>query len=238
MRALALVMLLTACHGSGDDDYRIIPGGDDTIIVPRPDAPPEPDAPGDGGATIDGRVCVLRDARDLTSCEPSGVGGLEVRLGDQSATTGDDGTFTITTPTGTDLVWHVTGSNLVTSVMPFTATSTIPALTQVSYTDLLDDNGAILNANESSVFARVVQAGAPLAGAVVTSDPSSTYGVLYDGATATTWGGAATGPEGVAWLVGLSGTTTLTITPPAGTDVVTTAPVEADAITFLTVAVP
>ena len=227
MRALALVMLLMACRGSGDDDYRIIPGGDDTRIVPRPDAPLAPDAPDDGGATIDGRVCVLRDARDLSSCEPSGVGGLEVTLGDQSATTGDDGSFSITMPMETELVWHVTGTDLVTSVMPFTTTPTIPALKAIEYDDLLLGNvGTLLSADEGSMFVRVIQAAAPLADATVESAPDSTYGVRYDGGDSTVWGGAATGPFGVAWIAGArAGDNTVTVTPPVGGDVMTTAPV-------------
>jgi hypothetical protein len=238
MRALALLMLLTACQGSGDDDYRIIPGGDDTIIVPLPDASPEPDAPGDGGAMIEGRVCVLRDARDLSSCEPSGVSGLEVTLGDQSATTGADGTFLIATPTGTDLVWHVTGTNLVTSVMPFTPTPTIPAISVTGYGTLMLDNGVVLDTEQGSIFARVVSADAPLAGATVSSDPSPAFGPFYDGTDEAAWDQDATGDFGVAWLPGVTGAATVTVTPPEGATVEATAPVEAGAITFVTVAVP
>ena len=72
MRALALVVVVSACHpGAGDDSYQIIPGGDDTIITPQVDAP-RPDSPsGDGGGTLAGRVCLLPDPRDLTACAAS-----------------------------------------------------------------------------------------------------------------------------------------------------------------------
>lgn len=240
MRVAALLVMLAACRGGGgDDDYMIIPSGDDTIVGPQPDAALPDATVGDGGGALAGRVCLLLDPRDQSSCSAIGAGGLVVTIGTQTALTAADGSFTMPSPQGTNLVWHVTGSSIVTSVMPLSSTNVIPAIDLALYDDMLFTNGVLLTADQGSIFARIVQQGAPLPGALVGASPPPAVLTRYDGASALLWDEDATGPFGVAWITAApTGTSTLTVVPPAGNQLTTTAPVEPLAITFVTIALP
>lgn len=239
MRVAALVVMLAACRGSDTDDYVIIPGGDDTPIGPQPDAARPDGGGGDGGGTLDGRVCLLLDPRDQGSCSAFGAGGLVVTIGSQAALTAADGSFTMPAPQGTNLVWHVTGDTIVTSVMPLSSTNIIPAIDLELYNDMLFTNGVLLDADQGSIFARIVQQGAAVPGALVSASPPPAVLTRYDGSSLLLWDEDATGPFGVAWITGAPvGTSTLTVVSPVGNAVTTTAPVEPLSITFVTVALP
>ena len=197
-----------------------------------------PDAPNDGGG-IAGRVCLVSDPRNLVGCATTGADGLTVTLGTSMATTAADGTFSIAAPLGSSLTWHVSGTNLATSVMPYTAIAQIPALTLTTYQDLLSNTGAVLSVGQGSVLARVVHAGAPLTAADATSNPAAAYPTAYDGASPSSWTSIGTGAFGTAFLAGINaGATTVSVTPSGGTAIDDTASVESGAITFLTFDVP
>lgn len=206
----AACVLVAACSSS--NNYPVLGGGGGGMSGGR-DAGGRIDAatdgatdavPGDGGA-IAGRVCLLTDLRDLTSCASTGASGLKVTLGTASATTADDGSFTLTKPAGTGLVWQVTGDTIVTSSMAFGAKATIPAATTTDYANLQGGNGVVAAAGQGAIMARITQAGSPLAGATASANPASQqYPVYY--ATDTQWTTTATGARGTAWLPGLAST--------------------------------
>lgn len=237
MRALALLVVLAGCQNNGSgDDYPIIPGGDDTTIGPGVDARLIEDGSTDGGPTIEGRVCLLTDPRNLTSCAEMGAGGLAVVIGTQSALTLDNGAFTIETPEGSNLVWRVTGSGVVPSVMALSSTHIIPVFDVALYEDLLISNGILLDASQGSIFARILQGGAPLPGAEASASPPPQYATLYDSNAPLVWNGGTTGAFGVAWIPGAgAGATTVTVTPPVGDAVAALVPVEQGSVTFATI---
>jgi hypothetical protein len=194
---------------------------------------------GDAGM-LAGRVCLAVDPRQLTQCATTGASGFTVRLGTQSATTGDDGSFTMPTPQGSALVWHVSGATIVPSVMPAGVIPEIPALSDVTYSELTNSNGVVLAVDQGSMFARIVHAGTPLVGATALASPAAQFDTLYDSTSATAWTPSATGAHGVAWLPGLAaGTAALSVTPSGANAVaVATLPVEAGSITFVVADIP
>ena len=166
--------------------------------------------PGDGG--ISGQVCLLTDLRDLTTCAPTGAGGLTVTLGSSSATTTDNGSFTLAAPTGTGLVWQVTGSAIETSSMAYGAETTIPAVKATDYVDLLANNLVPLPAmGQGAIMTRITRANTPVAGATASATPPP-YQTYYAGSDATVWSTVATGATGTAWLPDLAATAPATLT--------------------------
>jgi len=206
--------------GTGDDD-----GGDG----------------GDGGTTIAGRLCLVTDLRALTTCEPTGAGGVTITLGSQTATTADDGRFTITAPQGSGVTWHASGGPIVPSVMPFSAQTTIPAVTADTYNTFLQSNGVLLAQGQGSMFARIVRDAQPVTGTTVTTNPPAAEPTFYDGDDSAVWDQDVngTGAAGVAWLTGVPiGTAMLTVTPPGGPIRLESHRVEDLAITFPTIEIP
>ncbi|MDB4961071.1 MAG: hypothetical protein JWP01_1070 [Myxococcales bacterium] len=242
MRALACVLVvITGCKGGGaGDDFPVISQGDDSEITPQPDAPAPLDAPAnDGGNTFAGRVCVVLDLRNLTSCRDTGVAGITVQLGTSTGVTLDDGTFTIPRPAGSNLTWAVTGADYVPSIMPLGTVHLIPAVSADLYDDLLDSNGVVLQELQGSVVGRVIQQAAALPGATVAATPPAQYPPLYDGGDSRIWAQNATGARGVFWLVGVPvGTSMVTVTSPSTATAALALPIVDGAITFTTVEFP
>jgi hypothetical protein len=237
-----LVAALSAACGSSTDPRMVLPGGDDTTTGPGPDASTIGDGAVGDGAGILGRVCVVADLRvlDTTGCAGSGVDGLTVTLGTDTATTAADGSFTIAQPSGTNLIWQVTGPGLVTSLIPFSVSSLLPAVTQDFYDDLTISNGVIVNPGEGSVVVRALDAAThqPVMGVTATVAPTATSDPFYDGATATAWNQNATGPQGITWIPGVTaGTAMVVLQNSAGTMVSAPLPIGDLAITFATVPV-
>ena len=236
-RILWLALALAACKSSTDNLPIGIGGGGMGGGGGGHDAPVDTSAI-DGGP-VAGRVCLVTDPRDLVSCAATGAGGFTVTLGAATATTGDDGTFTII-PSGSGLVWHVTGSNIVKSVMPYTAGSAqVPAMTTTMYTNVEADTGAIIQVSQGSIFARIVMAGVPLVGATA-SATGQNLNTYYDGTTVSAWRTTSTGAFGTAFLPGISiGTATVAVVPSGGTTkTLTGIPIEDQALTFLAVSIP
>ncbi|MEO8554439.1 MAG: hypothetical protein ABI678_30900 [Kofleriaceae bacterium] len=170
----------------------------------------------------------------------TGAAGLTVTLDGAIATTAADGTFAIDPPSGTIIHWEVTGPDLITSIMGFSAARTIPAMKDVDYFGLTSDNGVIPVAGQGDVFVHVVRAGAsvPMVGA--TSTPLAEYPTVYDGGAPTTWTQLGTGAFGMVWIPGLAaGTTTVTLTPQTGTaKAVPSIPIGDGALTWVSVELP
>lgn len=237
--AASTVLLLVGCQSSGGDDFPVVPGGDDTVITPAADAPYDV-ASTDGATSLTGRVCVLVDRRNLTSCTTADASGITVGLGTSTAVTATDGSFTIAAPQESNLVWLVTASGFVTTVMPLGTVHLLPFVSSQGYDEALLDNGVILQAGQGSLVTRVLRNGAPAVGVTATVDPPSQYGPLYDGTNPVVWDRDATGTAGVVWFPDvLEGSATLALMPPAAAAPVTLAlPIVEGAITFATVGIP
>ncbi|MCX5744318.1 MAG: hypothetical protein NT062_17650 [Proteobacteria bacterium] len=236
MRAVWILVAVVGCAANNDDPYHVVPTGGGPSGNGTPDAPVA-DAPVGGDQR---RVCVMSDPRDATSCAIGGADGLTVTLGTATATTTADGSFTMTLPTGSNLVWRVTGPAIVPSVMPYSAALTIPAISQARFLDFTLDNGVTFDPGEGAAFVRILRAGAPVVGATVAIDPASASAVFYDGSSARTWDQDVTGAYGVAWIPDAIPTTsaiavTLAL---AATTTISSVPIEEQAITFVTVEVP
>ena len=232
-----------ACNATTDpDDYPVGPGGGGGGVggtKDRPDA--AVDANADAAPSISGRVCLLRDLRNVMSCDATGAAGLVVRLGSEAATTLDDGSFTINRPSGSELVWQVSGNAVVTSRVPLRlGSAVVPAIRSESYDDVLAANTIVVDPGEGSVHASLIRGGMPLANATATTDDASPkYPPMYDGDSAEIWDRDVTGNFGVVWLPGLDvGVSSVTAVPASGTPITTPVIVESQAITFVTSDVP
>lgn len=238
----AWLIVLAACKTEVDHggDFPINPGGNGGGGgVVFPDA--ALDAPDDATLSLTGRVCVQTDLRDATSCvEGAGASGLTVTVGNQLATTGDGGVFSIVRPTGDNLLWRVTGANLVTSVVAYGASVELPAVTTTLYEELLLANGQLFVAEgQGSVVARVTRAGVGVADATVTLGIGQNGPTFYDSNNPSLWDQDATGGFGVAWLpVELVGVSTLTVTAPLAQPITSVVTIEERAITFAAIDVP
>lgn len=242
--AVVALVLLAACKTGQGDDYPITPGGPGLGGIGMPHDAAITSDTGDGGPTISGRACLLTDARDLTSCATTGAGGLLVTLGEGMAITNDDGSFTIAATSDTNASWRVAdqvqGAAVVTSLMAFSADTTIPVIATQKALDIEQMSGVVPDPQLGVVVVHVAQAAASLAGAIIVATPASQSPALYDTDDPLVWTGLATGARGMAWLPGVQvGATALTITSMTGT--VQTLPgieVEANAIVFVSTTLP
>jgi hypothetical protein len=253
MKLAALVLVLvTACQAGGGDDYPIGTGGGGPIATGGGGTGSGTGDAGlsDGITSLAGRVCLITDLRRLTVCSATGAKGLVVSLGTRTLTIGsdhDDGRFTIAVPPGTDLTWHVkspTDQRIVTSMMPFSADTTIPVISAQAYTSLRALYGASLPVDQQgSVVVRVVRGGVPVTSVGASTSLAQNNGILYDGNLAITddWKVTQTGGSGIVWFPGVSllpSTAKVTLTPQGGTAVSTLVTVEDQAITFVTKDLP
>jgi hypothetical protein len=236
--ALLTLVLGFGCHRS-DNDFPIGVGG------PGPGAggPGAVDAAPDGrdaSAQLSAHVCLLIDPRDQTTCAGSGAGGLTVTLGTAQSTTADDGTFTINRPSGSMIMWAVTGTTVVPSISIFSAQTSVPAMPTALYAQLLGDNGVVAQTGQGDVFLRVASGSAAVTGATATIQPAGIYGTFYDGSTPSNWTGRSTGAFGAAWMPQVTaGTATVTVTPQAGSAATLgDVPVVDGTLTFLTEEIP
>jgi len=246
MRTWPLVLALAACHTGGGDDYAVVPGGPGVFGGGTTGGTTGSDGgtdDGDGG--VSQRVCLLTDLRQLKLCAATGAGGLRVTLGNVTATTADDGTFTLVPPGGV-LTWHVTtvmptGPQIVTTAMAYSGQLSVPAITTAVYDDLLHSNSVpIILDGQGSLVIHLTRAGASLPGAKATLAPVSANNTLYDSSSLLIWNANQTGTFGVVWAPGVTaGTEQFTIIPQTGATVgPVSATIENQAITFVTQEVP
>jgi hypothetical protein len=206
MKALiAGLLLLVAC----DDDIEMFPvnpgGGGGSSGTGFVDAGISDGDGGDAGNTINGRVCVLSDARFPTTCANTGAGNLMVSLGNFTATTLDNGSFTIMRPTSTNLVWHVVGDAVFPSAMIFGTSTTIPALDLGVYEDMIAASQVATQGGDGQIIAQVKRGNTPLANVTATTVPVPDAVIQYDSGSATNWSSDATGQQGVIWVPGVAG---------------------------------
>jgi hypothetical protein len=260
MKRALLVALLAACQAGASDGYPSRPGGTGPILVGPGttrdagigDGGLGDAVDGDAGVSITGRVCLISDMRKLTTCKDTGAAGLTVSLGTGQGTTSADGTFRLVAPLGAGFTWHVTGGQIITSVMPFGTDNTIPVLIDATYNDLLVNNdNPLLDEDHGSVVVRVVSGTAAVAGVTATVSPAADSLTYYDNGapnSSTVWNTNATQAFGVVWVPNaplpttqLPGPTTIKLTRVDGATVRTanaTATVESRSITFVTQTLP
>ena len=232
MRLAPALVLIAACEPPLED-HPISPGGGGVGSSLRIDAAVvDPD----GGTTIKSRVCLLSDPRAPIACSTTGASGLLVTLGNATATTADDGTFTLMRPTSTTgLYWSITGTGIVPSAMKFGAPA-LPALGTLLYEDMIISMQAADEIGQGAIIMRVTRASVGVTGAVVTAQPLPDSEIYYDGASALDWDTDATGNFGVMWIPSIiTGTASLTIDEQ---NIVSGVSVFADTITFVFAEIP
>lgn len=230
--------LLSACQ-INDQNHPILPGGTPGPVGGASVDGAVDDAGNGGDGRLRGRVCLVTDLRDVTACASTGAGGLTVRLGAKSATTAANGSFAIEVPAASNVVWNVSGANIQTSIAPFSATLSIPAIATVDYRALEDEYGLLEVGGQGAIVAHLVTATAPktaVAMATAATSPTGAYVPFYDGKAARLWTQFSTGTHGAVWIPGLpAGTVALTVLPAGGVaQTINAVPVVDQAITFIT----
>jgi hypothetical protein len=193
--AIGLLVVAAAC---GDDGNMLPIGGggndggfgfpDGTVI----DSTGASDAGTDAMVALTdanqfvGRVCLLTDPRVLNVCASTGANGLTVRLGTGIAVTTADGSFTIAGQSGSDLVWRITGPNIVSSFEPL-ADYFIPAMTTTMYTAIKSANGVIEYPGEGAMMVFVSRNAVGVPDQLASTSREGFYKPFYDGATANDW---------------------------------------------------
>jgi hypothetical protein len=241
---LCVLGLLLGCAGGDGDSYPPLPGtggsigggggggsGDAGIDGPRGDA-----------AVAIGRVCLLTDLRFPTSCAGSLGAGVtaQVRRGDAVITPGADGRFTLPASGTVGDRWLVTGTNLVSSVVPFTpgAPVLLPVVAQATWdaVRLASDIPQLPGLGALHITSRRPN-GLPQPNVTVLASPAGSSVPLYAGASSTSWTGTP-GTSGVAIVPNLIADQSVDIVGDSGGTPVNRAtlvqqPVAADSITFL-----
>jgi hypothetical protein len=256
MTRAAVLVLLAACTGS-PNDFPARSGGPSGVGPvtggtggTTGDGGVSDAIDGDAGVAVTGRICIVRDLRHLTTCDTTARGDasvVKVTIGGRSPVTppAKTGEFSIIAPLGTDLVWHASGTNFVTTAMPFGPDNTIPIVVGADYGDLQVQNHlTILAEGQGSVFVRAVRGAVAETGVSATTNlVTANVAPLYDADTsAIDW--REIGPtqsSGVMWFPGVQVTTTparITLSRVGGTPVNVSATVEDQVITFLTQDVP
>ncbi len=231
---LAATTLVAACGGDESEGFPIMPSGGGGGSSSRPDAAVD-GGDGDANMTIAGRVCLINDVRAPATCASTGADGFTVNLGTAQATTAANGAFTLTRPTGSNLVWRVSGgTTIVPSALEYaisTSSPSIPAIDRVLYEEMLASTGAAVATGAGAVIVRAARNDTPVAGLAAASSPASV--VYYDGATPTDWELDITGTNGIAWIPTLpEGTASVTFDDGSATSTATDIPVFADTVTF------
>jgi hypothetical protein len=237
---LGLATILGCAGNSDGDDYPMRPGNGGGIggggggsggVDAGPDG-----RLGDGALAI-GRVCLITDLRFPTSCAGS-LGGatVQVQRGTATITPGADGKFTLPAGSTVGDRWLVTGTNMVTSVVPFSpgAPVLLPLVAQPTWDAMRlgSDIPQLAGLGALHISSRRPN-GLPKPNVTVTADPAGTSVPFYAGTSANVWGNTP-GTSGVAILPNLTADQAVDIVGQA--DVRATLlqqPVAADSITFL-----
>jgi hypothetical protein len=242
MRSVLICVLLAAACSPASTDYPVGVGGGGVGGGGggRGGGPDGGSGSGSGSGSdmIAGRVCLLGDARDFSSCATTGADGITVALpGVTPATTLADGTFVIPRPVGSDLAWSLTGTLIMPSTIGFGASTTIPAITSDAFTTLANNNGVVVDPGQGSILGEILTGGVPAVVATAASTPVGEYPTFYSTALdMDDWPGTVTDTFGTFWFAGMTpGTAALTFTgdgalPETGP----TVPVVAGGVTFVT----
>ncbi len=244
MRLVACALfVLVGCKAGEGDDYYTEPGNGGGLFGNTSGSLPDGGGGGDAGTTIMGRVCGLSEILNWDECDQAGLDGLLVTVGTSQKTTTANGTFTdMPSPTGSNLVWRVSGNTQMKSLLEYPGDLTIPSIKTNLYQNVAADANVAIDPTAGTIFVKVMYMGNPVAGATATLAGLNDL-VRYDDAAANgSFNVDATHLDGVVWFPNVSpgATRTFTITPPQaiGTPKMTTVVVEAETATFATVAFP
>jgi hypothetical protein len=180
MRTVLAVMLFAACSPT-DPTYPIEGGGDDGA-----------GGNGSGGGNgcnsnidanpdvLSGLVCLMPDPRDFSTCFATGAGNISVSVGTLAPVlTADDGSFTIDTPNGTNLVWTISGSNVMTSTIGFSLSAVIPAIQIQDFESLMSANGVVYDPTSGTIIGQVLHDGSGYAETTAAALPAGLYPTDY-----------------------------------------------------------
>lgn len=207
MKTLAcLALVLGASFGCVDDasdDYPVAPGGGGEQTGTSGGGET---GDGDGSTNmIQGRICRVTDLLAWSACAPAntGLGGMTVGLGGATATTNDDGTFSMPAQSGSLLSWSVSGPGLMTTNTPFSPSTTIPVIDAAVYESLLASHGIFAPDGTGAILGNVVRGGRPVGNISVSTTPTSQFGPFYD-TMPSGFSINASGTRGVFWVPGLT----------------------------------
>src|SRR3569833_1640992 len=190
MRWLVAIVVLVGCKEGDGALYPINPGGGTNPGAGG--AQVDASAPGDANLdVIAGQVCLITDPRQPNTCATTGAGNLTVTLDGHTATTATDGTFVINAPQSSTIQWQVTGTDVIMSVMSFSAVHRIPVMAQVDYFDLANSNAVVPAPGQGALFVHVVHQGASVAMVSAAVTPAAQFPTFYDGDAQTTQRAAA-----------------------------------------------
>jgi hypothetical protein len=195
MKTLASVLLCAACPSDPGPEFPVEPGTNGSAATTGNDEV-------DNGPMLRGRVCIVADVFS-NQCANNGAGGLTVSLGDQTATTNDNGSFAMTPTAGTGLSFLISGADVVTTSQALNAAMRIPVLRQSVFSRMMAENGITTTAGTGSIFASLIRGGQPVEGVGAQSTPSPAFGPFFDGTTPTPWTLDATGQRGIVWFPGI-----------------------------------
>jgi hypothetical protein len=229
---------------SADDNTPIAPGGVGGISGGTGGSTGSTGGTGsstDGGGATN-RVCVVTDLRTPTSnCDTQNLAGMTVTIGNQTAVTAADGTFTMTIPSEPNLVATVTGGpagDMVNSLVPLGATSApvvLPAVRPSTLTTIADSNAVTLDPAAGQLFLNAVAANGTGISDIEAAASQSTDQLLFEG-TDVLWNGQSTGIHGAVWLANaIAGDVSMTLSK-TGSNPLTVSglPIQPGAVTFVT----
>src|SRR3569833_1240458 len=201
MRWLVAIVALVGCKEGDGALYPINPGGGTNPGAGG--AQVDASAPGDANLdVIAGQVCLITDPRQPNTCATTGAGNLTVTLDGHTAATASAGTFVIDAPQSSTIQWQVTGTDVITSVMSFSAVHRIPVMAQVDYFDLANSNAVVPAPGQGDVVVHVIHQGASVAMVSAAVTPAAQFPTFYDGDATTTWTQISTSTVGVVWFFG------------------------------------
>lgn len=192
--ALGVLGLVTisGCAGNSDgDDYPMRPGGGGIGGGGGSGRDAGVDGPTGDGAQAIGRVCLISDLRFRTPCAGS-LGGATVRVqrGNVMITPNADGTFTLPPSSTVGDRWLVTGTGMVTSVVPFipNAKVELPLVAQTTWDALR--TGSNIQPSPGSGALHILSlklTGVTKPNVTVTADPAGLSVPFYAGGSANIW---------------------------------------------------
>jgi hypothetical protein len=245
MKSLALLVVLSSCMSSADDNTPIQPGGVGGIGSTGGGTGGGSGSSSDGGGATN-RVCIVTDLRTPTSsCDTQNLAGMTVTLGGQSAVTAADGTFLMTIPSEPNLVATVTGGpsgDMVNSVVPLSASSApvvLPAVRPSTLSTLADTNAVTLDTAAGQLFMNAINANGTGIADIEAAASQSTAQLLFEG-TDIMWNGQSTGVHGALWLSNaIAGDVSMTLSK-TGSNPLTVSgiPIQPGAVTFVATQFP
>jgi len=115
-------------------------------------------------STVQGRVCIASDLRNVVTCSSTVAGGLTVTAGNATVITNADGTFSFATPDTQVGQFTVTGTTtgglrVVPTASTFSNTAIVPAVDADVFARILSSNGVLLASGTGTVLATVTRNG-------------------------------------------------------------------------------